>query len=139
MYTNWLKWLRTHHWPSNGPCYGGKLYKLLSRMHMWLHREENRSVFHLFLNFSSSSFFANFSLFTYEISGNMKLFIRNSFNEADERVFFLKSILFDIFLLVIEYWLSSFKKKTRIYHKKYDFSISIISVHKLGQLISYFR
>ena len=69
---------------------------------MGSHREENRSVFRLFLNFLSSSFL-HFSLFRYEISGNMKLFIRNSFNEADEQVFFLKSILFDIFLLVIEY------------------------------------
>ena len=72
-------------------------------------------------------------------SGQKMAEIRNSF-EADEWVFSLKSILFSIILLIIDYWLPSVKKKKKIHHKKYDFSISIISVNGTitGQLISDF-
>ena len=62
-------------------------------------------------------------------SGRKMAEIRNSFNEADEWVFSLKSILFSIILLIIDYWLPSVKKKKKIHHKKYDFSISIISIN----------
>ena len=111
-------------------------------MLLWLHCRENRRfrVFSIiFLIVIIIIVFLHF------LSSRMKLAeMWNSFNEADE-YFPPKFILFSIVLLVIEYWLyyilyyTDSIKKGKIYHIKYDFTISIISVNKLGQLISHFR